>query len=65
MPVSSAAVQLAFRVPPSAVDGCHTELVARGVRILREPTDLASPWHHRTVFFADPEDNVLEIYAEL
>ena len=36
----SAAVQLAFRVPPPAVDACHAELVAKGVPILRGPTDL-------------------------
>lgn len=60
----SAAVQLAFRVPPAAVDACHAELVAKGVIILREPTDLAG-WRHRTLFFRDPEDNVVEIYAEI
>lgn len=59
----SAAVQLAFRVPPPAVDACHAELVARGVTILREPTDLPE-WRHRTLFFRDPEGNVIEIYAE-
>ena len=59
----SAAVQLAFRVPPAALEACHAELVARGVPILRAPTDLPS-WRHRTLFFRDPEDNVLEIYAE-
>ena len=59
----SAAVQLAFRVPPPAVDAWHDELVARGVRVLRGPTDLTQ-WRHRTLFFADPEGNVLEIYAE-
>jgi catechol 2,3-dioxygenase-like lactoylglutathione lyase family enzyme len=59
----SASVQLAFRVPPPAVDACHAELVAAGVPILREPTDLPS-WRHRTLFFRDPENNVLEIYAE-
>jgi len=36
----SASVQLAFRVPPSAIDGCRAELVAAGVPIVREPTDL-------------------------
>lgn len=51
----SAAVQLAFRVPPPAVDACHAELVARGVPILRAPTDLPD-WRHRTLFFRDPED---------
>ena len=59
----SAAVQLAFRVSPPAVDTCHAELVARGVPILRGPTDLPN-WRHRTLFFRDPEDNIIEIYAE-
>jgi len=59
----SAAVQLAFRVPPPAVDACHAELLARGVPILRGPTDLPA-WRHRTLFFRDPEDNIIEIYAE-
>jgi catechol 2,3-dioxygenase-like lactoylglutathione lyase family enzyme len=59
----SAAIQLAFRVPPPAVDTCHEELVAAGVPILRPPTDLPS-WRHRTLFFRDPEGNIIEIYAE-
>jgi len=59
----SAAVQLAFRVPPPAVDACHAELVAKGVAIVRPPTDLPD-WRHRTLFFRDPEDNLIEIYAE-
>lgn len=63
MPMGSAAVQLAFRVPPPAVDACHAELIAKGVTILREPTDLPA-WRHRTLFFRDPEDNIIEIYAE-
>ena len=58
-----AAVQLAFRVPPPAVDAWHEALVARGVPILRGPVDLPT-WRHRAVFFCDPEDNILEIYAE-
>ena len=59
----SASVQLAFRVPPPAVDTCHDELVAKGVAIARPPTDLPA-WRHRTLFFRDPEDNLIEIYAE-
>ena len=59
----AAAVQLAFRVPPPAVDACHAELVAKGVPVLRGPTDLPD-WRHRTLFFRDPEDNLIEIYAE-
>jgi len=63
LPSGSAAVQLAFRVPPPAVDDCHAQLVAKGVPILRGPTDLPE-WRHRTLFFRDPEDNIIEIYAE-
>jgi glyoxylase I family protein len=59
----SAAIQLAFRVPPPAVDACHAELVSKAVPILREPTDLPD-WRHRTLFFRDPEGNIIEIYAE-
>ena len=59
----SASVQLAFRVPPPSVDACYQELLAHGVPIVREPTDLPN-WRHRTLFFRDPENNVIEIYAE-
>ena len=60
----SASVQLAFRIPPPAVDRCHAELLAKGVPIVRAPTDLPE-WRHRTLFFRDPEGNVIEIYAEI
>ncbi len=60
----SASVQLAFRVPPSAVDTCHQQLVAQGIEILSPPKDLPS-WRHRTLFFRDPEGNLIEIYAEI
>ena len=59
----SASVQLAFRVPPHAVDASHAELVAKGVPIVRTPTDLPD-WRHRTLFSRVPEDNIVEIYAE-
>jgi len=60
----SAAVQLAFRVPPPMIATCHHELVAKGVPILSPPRDLPS-WRHRTLFFRDPEGNVIELYAEV
>jgi len=63
LPPGTAAMQLAFRVPLASVDRWHEALVARGVPILREPTDLPS-WRHRALFFRDPENNVIEIYAE-
>ncbi|NGM18947.1 glyoxalase/bleomycin resistance/dioxygenase family protein [Roseomonas stagni] len=63
LPPGTAAVQLAFRVPLDAIDAWHNTLVERGVPILRPPTDLPH-WRHRTLFFRDPEDNILELYAE-
>jgi lactoylglutathione lyase len=56
-------VQLAFLVEPEEVDLCYAELVDKGVQILEPPTD--QPRGHRTVYFADPEGNMLEVYAEI
>jgi len=59
----SAGVQLAFRVAPAEVERCHARLRSEGVEILDPPTD--QPWAHRTLFFRDPEANLLEIYADI
>ena len=56
-------VQLAFLVAPDEVARCYEQLVAKSVEILVSPTD--QPRGHRTVYFADPEGNMLEIYAEI
>ncbi len=56
-------VQLAFLVAPDEVARCYEQLVAKSVEILQPPTD--QPRGHRTVYFADPEGNMLEIYAEI
>jgi catechol 2,3-dioxygenase-like lactoylglutathione lyase family enzyme len=58
----TASLQFAFRVPYEAVDTCAAELTAAGVPILSPPTD--QPWRHRTLFFRDPDGNLLEIYAD-
>ncbi len=63
VPKGSAALQLAFRVAPSDVDRCAAELEAKGVAIVGPPTNQA--WGHRTLFFRDPDGNVLEIYADI
>ena len=55
--------QLAFLVAPDEVETCHQQLVEQGVPILEPPTD--QPRGHRTVYFSDPEGNVLEVYAEV
>ncbi len=56
-------VQLAFRVAPKTVDACAEELWVAEVEIIGEPTD--QPWGHRTLFFRDPDNNILEIYADI
>ena len=63
-PVAGAlSVQLAFRVPPAMVEACAAELEAKGVTLVSRLTD--HPFGHRTIFFRDPDGNVLEIYAEI
>jgi catechol 2,3-dioxygenase-like lactoylglutathione lyase family enzyme len=60
---ASPGVQIAFLVSPADVDSCHRQLVEKGVTILDPPNN--QPWGHRTVYFSDPEGNILEIYAEI
>ena len=59
----SPGVQLAFLVSPAEVDECYELLRAKRITILDPPTD--QPRGHRTVYFADPEGNILEVYAEI
>ena len=63
LPNGSAALQLAFKVPVALVDQCADELVQKGVEILSPPTD--RDFGHRTLFFRDPDGNLLEIFAEI
>ncbi len=63
LPAGSASLQLAFRVPPGAVADCAAALEAGGITLMRPVTD--QDFGHRTVFFRDPDGNVLEIYAEI
>ena len=62
-PIGSASLQLAFKVPAPDVDRCADELVRRGVALVSPPTDQA--FGHRTLFFRDPDGNLLEVYAEI
>jgi lactoylglutathione lyase len=62
-PQGAASLQLAFRVPPPAVAECAAALEARGVGLVAPLTD--HPFGHRTIFFRDPDGNVIEIYAEI
>ncbi|MBB1090842.1 VOC family protein [Rhodopseudomonas palustris] len=62
-PSGSAALQLAFRVTPAEVDRCADELIGKGVELVAPPTD--QPFGHRTIFFRDPDGNLLEVFAEI
>ena len=62
-PAGALSLQLAFRVAPAEVHVCAAALKAAGVALVHEPTDHA--FGHRTVFFRDPDGNVLEVYAEI
>jgi catechol 2,3-dioxygenase-like lactoylglutathione lyase family enzyme len=62
-PIGSASLQLAFKVSASEVDQCADELVRQGVDLLSPPTDQA--FGHRTLFFRDPDGNLLEVFAEI
>jgi len=62
-PPGSAALQLAFKVAADDVDACADELVRKGVALVSPPTDRA--FGHRTLFFRDPDGNLLEVYAEI
>ncbi|MDX8466209.1 VOC family protein [Mesorhizobium sp. VK23B] len=62
-PSGALSLELAFRVAPAEVDQCAEALREKGVAIEKEPAD--QPWGHRTLFFRDPDGNVLEIYADI
>jgi catechol 2,3-dioxygenase-like lactoylglutathione lyase family enzyme len=63
MPKGSASLQLAFKVAVDDVDRCAEELLRHGVDLLEPPTNQS--FGHRTLFFRDPDGNLLEVYAEI
>ncbi|MBR0715102.1 VOC family protein [Bradyrhizobium liaoningense] len=62
-PTGSASLQLAFKVSVTEVDQCAAELMRQGVSLLSPPTD--QPFGHRTLFFRDPDGNLLEVFADI
>src|SRR6185436_14915315 len=62
-PAGSASLQLAFKVMRAEVDACADELVRHGIALQSPPTDQS--FGHRTVFFRDPDGNLLEVYADI
>ncbi len=63
VPSSSACIQISFRVPPADVDLAYDKLVACGLDVIEPPTN--QDWTHRTLFFRDPENNIIEIFADI
>ena len=62
-PNGSASLQLAFKVSAPDVDQCADELVRHGIDLLSPPTDQV--FGHRTLFFRDPDGNLLEVFADI
>lgn len=60
---TSAGMQLSFRVPPADVDLAYQSLRAKNIDVIEAPTN--QDWPHRTLFFSDPEKNILEIFADI
>lgn len=56
--------ELAFRSEsPKGVDTDFAAIVAKGATEIKPPADM--PWGQRTAFFADPDGNIHEIFADL
>ncbi|OKO67295.1 VOC family protein [Bradyrhizobium sp. AS23.2] len=62
-PTGSASLQMAFKVSAAEVDQCADELARQGVAPLSPPANQS--FGHRTLFFRDPDGNLLEVYAEI
>ena len=45
------------------VDQVYADLVAKGTTPVQAP--MTMPWNQRTAFFADPDGNIHEIFADL
>jgi catechol 2,3-dioxygenase-like lactoylglutathione lyase family enzyme len=48
---------------PGGVDDAYRRIVAAGAVPVKPPADM--PWGQRTAFFADPEGNIHELFADL
>ncbi|MEO9875643.1 MAG: VOC family protein [Anderseniella sp.] len=62
-PYGSAALHMAFRVSAREVDLCAEELIRKGINLVSPPTN--RDFGHRTLFFRDPDGNLLEMFAEI
>jgi catechol 2,3-dioxygenase-like lactoylglutathione lyase family enzyme len=62
-PARGASLQLAFKVSASEVNQCADELVRQGIKLVSPPTGEAPA--RRTMFFRDPDGNLLEMFGDI
>lgn len=63
-PHKGSPLELAFRTEtPAEVDSEYKKLTSAGATPIKGPHDL--PWNQRAAFFADPDGNIHEIFADL
>jgi lactoylglutathione lyase len=63
-PRSGQTFELAFPLAsPVEVDLTYEDIIAKGATPIHPPADM--PWNQRTAFFADPDGNIHELFADL
>lgn len=61
---SGQSFELAFELKtPAEVDKKYAEIIKKSATPVTPPADM--PWGQRTAFFADPDGNIHELFAEL
>lgn len=56
--------ELAFPLnTPGEVDAAYEDILAKGAGPIQAPATM--PWGQRTAFFADPDGNIHELFADL
>jgi lactoylglutathione lyase len=63
-PRSGQSFELAFPLASATeVDQVYMDIIEKGATPIHPPADM--PWKQRTAFFADPEGNIHELFANL
>ncbi|MBN1678787.1 MAG: VOC family protein [Anaerolineae bacterium] len=63
-PATGQAFELAFPCEsPDAVDAAYERIMGQGAAPVQAPATM--PWGQRTAFFADPDGNIHELFADL
>jgi lactoylglutathione lyase len=63
-PRSGQSFELAFPLASAAeVDIAYADIIDKGATPIQPPANM--PWNQRTAFFADPDGNIHELFADL